>query len=481
MKKHFMAVLGTSLYEPVIYRMPWEKGEDEAKILEKREHEFVQLAFLEGMREELKNGARATIFVTKGSKSSNWEDRKYTGREIDNPPKWIPKEKNIEHLMKTGLKTQIHELFGEDAEQIEMVEIPDGKSGEEIKGIFKIIYDCIGEDEKLIFDVTHSFRSIPMIAISVLNYAKVLKKCVIGGVYYGAYEPGKKIADVVDITYLNDILEWTSAADVFIKYGNAGPMNELVKMEKNRLENKEKGRFAALERKINSYEVFTGAIATCRGQNVDGWKLSNKDGRSIKSAVEVIRKNSNDKALEVQKEMELLVPLVEKVDEKMEPFQVEENYKIGMAVVQWCIDHNMTQQGYTALEETVKTFLCHHYKLDEGEEDIRDGFIGNLVNSMKKWKMETQDTAEVRNQFYSQWMQENSGEAEQRQEIAKLFIDNVAFDFLDNVGELKDIRNDINHFGMNARPMHTEDLKKKLIELKEKILRHMEDIDEKKA
>lgn len=506
MKKHFMAVLGTSLYEPVIYRMPWEKGEDEAKILEKREHEFVQLAFLEGMREELKNGARATIFVTLdevkedgsvryGSKSKNWNDREYEGREAKNAQNWLSnqKEKVIEHDVKKGMKTQIAELLGEVADCIEMVEIPDGKSEEEIKGIFKTIYHCIGEEEELIFDITHSFRSIPMIAVSVLNYAKVLKNCTIGAVYYGAYEAAeerkdinKKIVDIVDITYLNDILQWTSAADVFIKYGNAGPMNDLVKKKKDQLDYNEKKRFAPLESKIKSYKAFTDAIATCRGQNMDGGKPKKKENYSIKSAVEKVQLNSNEKALKVQNEMELLVPLVGKVEEKMEPFQVEENYKIGMAMVQWSIDHNMTQQGYTALEETVKTFLCHHYGIDETKEETRDRFMGNLINRMKDWKKEkkkTEGTAQERNEFYVKWMKEYHGETleEQYQEIAKAFIYSVSYEFIDNISDLKDIRNDINHFGMRPNPKQTEDLQKKLVELKEKISRHMEDYRRKES
>ncbi len=57
MALHFMAVLGTSLYEPIKYSRGgnWETKEEE---------EFIQLAYVEKLKEELIKDGKVTIFVT---------------------------------------------------------------------------------------------------------------------------------------------------------------------------------------------------------------------------------------------------------------------------------------------------------------------------------------------------------------------------------------------------------------------------------
>ena len=90
----------------------------------------------------------------------------------------------------------------------------------------------INENDDIVFDITHSFRSIPMLAVTVINYAKIVKKCHLKGVYYGAYEAAqnnenKKIAPIINLTAFNEILEWTYAADAFMTYGNVGKFNQV--------------------------------------------------------------------------------------------------------------------------------------------------------------------------------------------------------------------------------------------------------------
>lgn len=44
----------------------------------------------------------------------------------------------------------------------------------------------------------------------------------------------------------------------------------------------------------------------------------------------------------------------------------------------------MIQQGYTALEETVKTYLCYRYNLDDKTEATRDDVIGRILTGLNK-------------------------------------------------------------------------------------------------
>lgn len=60
-------------------------------------------------------------------------------------------------------------------------------------------------------------------------------------------------------------------------------------------------------------------------------------------------------------------PLFEKVKEKASAFDHPDSVGIGWAAVEWSIDNNMVQQGFTALQETIITFMCQHYALAEDD------------------------------------------------------------------------------------------------------------------
>ena len=52
-----------------------------------------------------------------------------------------------------------------------------------------------------------------------------------------------------------------------------------------------------------------------------------------------------------------------------------ENTATGMAAVQWAINKSLTQQGFTALEETIKTYICEACQIPTDEELFRDTIV----------------------------------------------------------------------------------------------------------
>lgn len=88
---------------------------------------------------------------------------------------------------------------------------------------------------------------------------------------------------------------------------------------------------------------FTDAILTCRG----GSLTRDMDIQGLKDALIFSRHED----LKVQ-----LRPLLESIEQKLAPFdhQLTQN---GLAAVSWCISHNLIQQGYTFLQETIITLV----------------------------------------------------------------------------------------------------------------------------
>ena len=491
MSVHFMAVLGTSLYEPVVYSR-------EDFNFSEREEEFIQLAYIESLREELKENGKTTIFVTSASKSRNWEDRQYTSNDQELAFKWVSerKEEVVPGNKKKGMKTQIAERFPELMDRINCVEIPDGKNEEEIDLQFQRMFHAIEEGDEIVFDITHSFRSIPMLAMTVINYAKILLNCSLREIVYGAFEarnPETNVAPIFNLTVYNEVLEWTSAAEMFIRYGNARPMNDLVKKKKAMLPNQEKSSLSWLENRTRDLAMLTDNIATCRGQRADK-VVGNRAGSSIEGAYTnmVINKGRSDKAYKVRREIKPLLPLIEKAEESMQGFHCEHNYEIGMNVVRWSIKNNMIQQGYTALEESIKTYLCYYCGLDDAVKEEREFYIGNIlgvINNVSRDGLE--DTIEGRKKIYERWEQDHktkdslqtyfAEQIEQRQLLARQLIMEIDFKLVNRITDLKARRNDINHFGMRVDPASSDKLKEDLANIYRGIQEGIQSMEKKKA
>lgn len=91
------------------------------------------------------------------------------------------------------------------------VYIHDGKDEDEMWGIFNEIFNQIEEGDELYFDLTHSFRYLPMLVLVLNNYAKFLKNVTTKHISYGNYEArntSKNEAPIVDLLPLS-LQDWT--------------------------------------------------------------------------------------------------------------------------------------------------------------------------------------------------------------------------------------------------------------------------------
>lgn len=473
MGKHFIAILGTSLYEPVIYHS------DEFI----SNQEYVQLAVIEKYKKELlEEGSKITIFVTESSEKRNYIDREYSEADVSMASRWKTSKKDqvIAGKLKKGLYTQFCEQFPELIEGLECIRIDDAKNEDEMWAIFENIYSSLNEDDEIIFDITHGFRSIPMLALTVVNYAKTLKNCSLLNMSYGMFESGEmnengeKYVPIADLTTYNEILEWTEAANVFMKYGNAGLMTGLLENKLKKAPVNQKRYWNEIKTTVDAASRLSNTILTCRG--TDGRKtkfdVTKQSFISIKSAYErFAQKNTEDISKRIT-DVKPLYPLFEKAKENYSIFDKEENYQVGLSVVEWSIKNNMVQQGYTALEESIKTFLCWYYGIDEiKQRDSVVGTCGVILNKahVEKAKLET---AKDRLEYFEKFNEkQNTRCDEQDEEVIKEIIQVFPIDLADLMNTIKKERNDINHFGIRLEPMNcnlfSENLKKHYEAVKE--------------
>jgi len=327
----FLTFLGTNNYIECNYVVP----ETDFRCDKVR---FVQEATLKLACADWDAAARGYVFTTVEAEAKNWlDDGHYDAKTKTNP-------------VCEGLEKRLAALSLPFP--ITRVPIPDGNSTEELWKIFMTVYDCIEEGDKIFFDITHAFRSIPMLAIVLLNYAKVLKGIQIGGVHYGAFEklgpawkvkemsPEQRDAPILDLAVLDSLMDWTVGIDRFTKSGDPEMICRLSMAFAKPLLALSKGAdqaALAIKSLANRLKTFSQAHATCRGLDIS------------QAAINLQKSVLEAKKTEI---LPLLKPLLGKIEE------VASNYNghilpDGLAAARWCLEHNLVQQGFTILQEAI--------------------------------------------------------------------------------------------------------------------------------
>ena len=436
--RHFLEPLGTGAYTPCIYQMP--DGQQ-------FETPFIQEVILRGQAFGPED--RVTVFLTKEARERNWYDRPYQQWEIDKLKEKDGEDKPKVGDIRRGLKSRLEELFPDSNDRIKEVSIPEGFSTEEFWEIFDKVYAAMDEDEEIIFDITHGFRSIPMLALTVLNYTKAIKHIQVSSIYYGCFIPDKPVDtvfSVLDLTPFDEILNWSMAADSFVRYGNSRQIHELCFQENAKRCDKNDYSLVKVRKAIDGLDTVISNIETGRGD------IMKQAKKSIYTAYQSF-KSSMEKAMEVDVDsMPMLENLMDTISDSMAMFDCADRVGIGMAVVDWSEKNRLTQQGFTALDETIKTYLCSVYSLSETEEDTRDGVVKTAINCIDSVKLKHREKFEEnglngnRSFLWNQIKNDSHAPKHHRETFRKIIM-TIPDEWVVLSKKCADYRNDINHFG----------------------------------
>jgi len=120
-----------------------------------------------------------------------------------------------------------------DIQEVE-VGIPDGKNEQELWQIFTAIDGVVEEKDTLAFDITHGFRSLPIIALLVIAYLKQIKSVQVAHLLYGAFDSkDERGTPVFELTPFIELLDWLTAAKMFISTGDSRELASLLEKEQN--------------------------------------------------------------------------------------------------------------------------------------------------------------------------------------------------------------------------------------------------------
>lgn len=369
-RKVFISVLGTGFYDACKYT----KGSFTSS-----ETRFIQQATLEYLKVHnnwtTRNAEgeivdRVIILLTDGAKKINW-DRNITKR--------LNRKTDIEETY-IGLEQVLKEM--NIPCPIETVNIPDGKNEDEMWTIFNAVYETLRPNDELYFDLTHSFRYLPMLVLVLGNYAKFLKGVKVKHISYGNYEARDLTtseAPLMDILPLTMLQDWTFAAADLIQNGNIKKLQELkennalVPLLRERGKKNIDRRMAEgyLDSYINSLSDFLNDMKLCLGPNILNGDTINQIRDCHEQVSEIF-----------EQVIAPIPPIVSKIQESLHNFETTdimypESLRNGYEAAKWCYDHQLYQQAVTILDENITTDFCQ--RLGTNEHVFKERVASNAL------------------------------------------------------------------------------------------------------
>lgn len=334
---------------------------------------FIQTAITEYILRE-NDHLEVVVFVTKEAEERNWNNRM---------------NKDGKHL--EGLEEAFQRITPHI--QVKKVVIPGEQDEQSNWKLFDLILNEVHDQDQIFFDVTHSFRTIPLISLIVLNYARLLKNATIGGLMYGLFEklggpievdqmPNEaRLAPIIDFSEMSELLDWTNGISQYLDTGNAKLIRKLTNKERAKIYKTtevQKDDISVIQQLSNissSMQRVNVHFETSRGRDIP------KEVDNLLSNIQSLQNIETD-------HMRALVPLVEKVKEKLAGYEKDEATK-NIFMTNWCIEHGLIQQGFTLLQENVITAFCKYLNICEMNRLNREA-VSAAINvhyiPKQKWK-----------------------------------------------------------------------------------------------
>lgn len=305
---------------------------------------------------------------------------------------------------------------------VELIKIPEGRNENELWNIFEIISKAIPDKSNLVVDVTHGFRSLPIVVLAVLLYLKTVKNINIDKVIYGAFEAKiEDVSPVFDLTPFLNIIDWSYSVNDFVNYGNSSRLKNILEaVHKSTYLNKKKWKSQNLYGLGNSLSNLSDALSITRIE--ESIVIANKLNKKLRNVTNDIIHLPNAKPLE---------PLLGMINSKFENLLLDPSelfqkagFRAQIKMIEDYLNNCQYMQAITLSREILVSKLCVLLDFHPiSERDKAERILNNIDTSNQ----------------------------------TDLVNDNIQSieDFRNIWDNVKDIRNDINHAGMKKSSTKT--------------------------
>ncbi|MFT0745705.1 TIGR02221 family CRISPR-associated protein [Synechococcus sp. RC10B2] len=330
--------------------------------------------------------------------------------------------------------------------------IPEGKTEAETWEIFDVLVDGIEPNSRLLFDITHAFRSIPLLVLLGAALLRKAKNVEIQGLYYGLYRPGQAETPIIDLTPAIRLLDWLTASDKFISTGSAvelGQLLDTVQRDFYRQQRPGKGdpRPTRLQSFGQAIRDISRSLELVRPVSLQE-DLRKLQRHSTQELAEEVGQFAKPFGLLLQSIQNSYSQLALPADQKEDPrAQVQKHFQL----LRWYVEKRFTTQAILLAREWVVSALC----LCEGiqnylEREARQGIehqLGSLIQRRKQPLGDPPATGEsVQQEEQLQFLPPIAAHVSDVKQLADLW------------SCLSEYRNDVAHVQMNPDPLGGEAL-----------------------
>lgn len=209
------------------------------------------------------------------------------------------------------------------------------------------LHELLATGDELIVDVTHSFRSLPILVMNLLLYINNVstKNIKISHIYYGMIEMSREYgyAPIVDLMKVMELNKWIMGANSFKEYGNAYQISALLKG----VDTDASTRLKHFSDVMNLNHLF--AIS--------------QETQSVKT---VLKKNIPSQLAEmiVKPVIKDFVKNFQKIDDDPAMFQLK--------LAEWQYKHMNYASALISLQESILTYACMVTKHNCEDKDDRN-------------------------------------------------------------------------------------------------------------
>ncbi|MCD6273907.1 MAG: TIGR02221 family CRISPR-associated protein [Deltaproteobacteria bacterium] len=251
---------------------------------------------------------------------------------------------------------------------------------------FEQILDIIEYADNLTIDLTHGYRSIPIIFSTAINFLQKARNITLNAVYYGAFEKEKKLAPIINMKDFYIINEWAEAVSRLVEDADARKVAEI-----SRKAPEFQVRGLADEGLIKSFETLTNTV-----RNVDVNNVADRVNAVIKLIDERIQDASVTEKILLKMVVNKFVSLTTKVPISGRYDKIY--FNIQLEIISMLLDHKLFMQAYTVMREFIGSIGM--IEIEKAKINSSDGrklrrrfaevFVRMLQKEESVWKFEDQ-------------------------------------------------------------------------------------------
>ncbi len=359
----------------------------------------------------------------------------------------------------------------------EFIQIPKGETESELWEIFEKVVQAFnrpiknsqGQEElptEILLDVTHGFRTQPMFGMAALNFVlsewsrRGLTENQVPGVrvLYGAFEArnfNTNVAPVWDLTEFVMAARWNTAIDAFMRYGRADDLNQVCVMDckRNTAIARQQGRkghelneFGYLKNLGRAAQGFADDLATARLRDI-----------LTKSSVELLNKMAEPAFEKLLQRLPPLRSTFERLREWVEPLRADAIFsREGLKATVHLVELLSRLGRFAEQAAMIREGLITHFALESGMPVLSNPGPGFSTEGRRSQE-NLWNQAEANSRGITVTKIVRTEQTQEPVELSPKLLENLRLSTT-----VVEVRNDIEHAGINEKAINSTSLRQLL-------------------